>query len=124
MNNFYKKPVNNIVEQMNVNYENYQNKLNDLQKNEDKKVENSSENQNENTNNILNNPMLANLVGNNNIANLLPLLNGNNGLNLPNKNELIMKLLSNMNNGNPQAKTLTNKTNIDDLTKIDDYDFL
>ena len=125
MNNFYKKYPNNIVEQMNVNYENYQNELNAL--NSAKAPENKGDKTaSENSSNLLNNPLLTNIAGNN-MANLLPLLSGNNFSNLPNKNELIMKLLSNMNNNNfqSQAKTLTsNKADIDNLVKVDDYDFL
>lgn len=128
---------NKIVETMSDNYNStYKNYNQNTQKDEEKNNEiQKEENPQENSN-------LKNLINsfsnqNGGLSSLLPLLNGN--INLSNlntnellknmggnKNEMLMKLLMNMNNNSSQVTNLSkNQTN--DFTtfqNIEDYDIL
>jgi len=150
MNKFNNNPINNIVENMNNNYMNYQKELKssvstesfnpNSQKNENLQETNNVNNNNVNSTinsadinkdnnfaNILNNPMFKTLLSNSggNINNILPLLNGgNNSLNANNKNELLMQLLTKQMNNTGSTKVQNKEVDIESLPKINDYNIL
>ena len=150
MNKFNNNPINNIVENMNNNYMNYQKELKssvstesfnpNSQKNENLQETNNVNNNNVNSTinsaeinkdnnfaNILNNPMFKTLLSNSggNISNILPLLNGgNNPLNANNKNELLMQLLTKQMNNTSSTKVQNKEVDIESLPKINDYNIL
>ena len=149
-----KRTFNPVVEAMFSNYQNlYQNydpnvnynKTFDAKneqgnldnKNNNQIGENNLENVNNNANNFVNNTnqnnfnmnnianMLGQMGGNNNYMDIIKAISGNNFSG--DKQNLILNMLSNMNNNKANAqnkKTTINSSDFSNLTSIEDYNFI